>query len=240
MKNVLVAVNDVTSEGRGRLDEALAVPLAEAISDYMPDVYQILPPGNIDYVRAGVDSEPPWQDDDGVHMSMFSVSLIRVMRHISDSPAAYVELRDTVSQHAAALFATVPREGEEWRFESPTRETAYVLGALDAVAEDVRKDLGDDGWKDWSTDVFSRMTKTTSPLPSYGDDPAGHIEISWRQRLRAADQKNMLTRFETQATDMVQVWGKSAALHSELQQSLLKTARDVSVLGLHETARDLS
>ncbi|MFF6996060.1 hypothetical protein ACFY93_14110 [Streptomyces sp. NPDC008313] len=240
MKNVLLALGDITDKTEEELDSALAVPVSKALADYMPDVSQILSPGNIDYVRAGVASAPPWKDDDGIHMSLSRVTLLHVMRHLANHPASYAQLRDAASQRAAGSFTAVPRDAEEWRFESPTRETAYVLGAMDAVAEDVQKDLGEDGWKDWNTDVFSQLTKTSSTLPSYQDDPAGHVEISWQHTLRAAGRKNMLARFGTQTADMVQVWGKGAALDGELQKSLLKNARDISMLGLHQTARDLS
>ncbi|WP_405772686.1 hypothetical protein OHU34_44470 (plasmid) [Streptomyces sp. NBC_00080] len=172
MKGILLALGEITDKAEGELDSALAVPVSKALADYMPDVYQILSPGSIDYVRAGAGSAPPWRDDDGIHMSLARVTLLHVMRHPADRPATYAQLRDAASQHAAGSFAAVPRDAEEWSFESPTRETAYVLGAMDAGAEDVQKDLGEDGWKDWSTDVFSRLTRTSSTPPSYQDAPA--------------------------------------------------------------------
>ncbi|MHB9859747.1 hypothetical protein [Streptomyces sp. YIM S03343] len=240
MKNVVLALDDVTRNGAGHLDPALAVPVSKALADYMPDVYQIVAPGNVEYVRAERDAEPPWQDDDGVHMSVFSTALLHVMRELADSPPAYAQLRDAASRHAAESFASVPRSAEDWRFESPTRAAAYVLGALDAVADDVRKGSGEDNWKDWSTEVFDRLTKTSSTLPAYEDDPAGHIQISWQQTLHATGQKDLLPGLEGQATGMTEVWGKAAGLDTELRKSLLEVARDNSDLGLQSTQRDLS
>ncbi|MFE9173100.1 hypothetical protein ACFYNZ_27145 [Streptomyces kebangsaanensis] len=239
MKNVLVALAEVTRNGDGRLDPALAVPVAGALADYMPDLYGVVSPGHMDYVRAFEETDPPWKDDTGVHVSVSSLSLLHVIRHLADTPEAYAELRAAVSAYAAAEFVAVPHGAEEWRFESPVRDAAYVLGAMDAVATDVRQDRGEGGWNEWSTDVFGQMAEAVPAPPAFTKDPARHISESWGQTLRAGGQKAMMSCFEAQSAEMVRMWGKGAGLDKEVQKSLLRVARDVSLLGRDETARNL-
>ncbi|MEU7558827.1 hypothetical protein [Streptomyces eurythermus] len=239
MKNVLIAVDDVTRDGEGTLDPALAVPLAEALSDYMPDYVKITAPGQVEYVRRAGDSVPPWSDDQGVHMSVFPLTLLHVTRQLADHPAAYAQLRASATREIAEEFAGVPRGAGHERFEAAAGGAGYVLGALDAVAEDVREDLGEDGRRDWRADVFARLTKDASAPPSYHDDPSGHIVKVWDGKLRGGGQDKLLATLETQSGEMVRAWGEGAALDSRLRASLLKKARDVSALGLHETARNL-
>ncbi|MDN3258377.1 hypothetical protein QWJ26_00830 [Streptomyces sp. CSDS2] len=239
MKNVLIAVDDVTRDGDGSLDPALAVPLTEALSDYMPDYVKITAPGQVEYVRRAGDSAPPWSDDEGVHMSVFPLTLLHVTRQLADSPAAYAQLRVAATREIAEEFAGVPRAAGHERFEAAAGGAGYVLGALDAVAEDVREDLGEDGRRDWRADVFARLTKDASAPPSYHDDPSGHIVKAWGGKLRSGGEDQVLTTLETQAGEMVRAWGEGAALDPRLRASLQKKARDVSALGLHETARSL-
>lgn len=212
MKDVLVALADLTRNTEERIDTELALPVAESLADYMPDVYGIVPPGYIDYIRAFGDTKPPWEDEEGVHMAVPSLSLLHVMRHLADTPAAYAELRDAASEYAVVEFAEVPHGAEEWRFESPVRDVAYVLGAMDAIADDVRQDGEKGDWSEWSADAYGRMTKDMSAPPAFSKDPAGHISASWRQTLRAGGRKAMTSSFEAQSTDMVRVWGESADL----------------------------
>jgi hypothetical protein len=235
-----VALADATRNADGEIDAELALPVAEALADYMPDVYGMVSPGHIEYVRVSGDAEPPWEDDEGVHMSVPSLSLLHVMRHLADTSDAYAELRDAASKYAAAEFAEVPHGAEEWRFETPVRDAAYVLGAMDAIADDVRQDRGKEGWDEWSADVFGRMTKDVPAPPAFNKDPAGHISASWRQTLRTSGLKGMASCFGAQSTDMVRIWGEGAELGEKAKESLLKVARDVSELGRKRTEQDLS
>lgn len=239
MKDVLVTLADVMGREEGTVDAEFALPMAQALADYMPDVYGVVAPGHMDYVRAFGDEKPPWTDDDGgAHVSVSSVSLLQVMRSLADTPTAYAELRDAATGYAATTFAEVPQGAAEWNFESPVQDAAYVLGVMDGVADDVRQDLGAGGWDAWSVDVFGRMTKGVVAPPVFEKDPAGYIGASWRKSLRAGGQKGMVSSFEAQSGDMVRIWSKAAGLDGGVRKSLLEVARDTSELGREGRARD--
>ncbi|WP_103515333.1 hypothetical protein [Streptomyces sp. SM10] len=249
MKNILVALEDTQGpEDERKISSDFAVPFSKTLADYMPDVYESLRPANIEYIRAGRNSEPPWKDDEGVHMSVASDYLVRLMRRLSETPAAYAQLREAVSRQAAGKLTSVPPDADGSRFATETKSAGYVLGVFDALAEHVHRDrgegwkslrnLGKISWEDWRTEVFDRLTEDGSAPPSDERDPAGHLTASWRGTLRTAEAENLLSSLGTQITDMVGTAAKSGGLDLNRQVQLTNGAEQFSRMGFKDAEQE--
>src|SRR5690606_33876002 len=101
MKDVLVAVDEELQRPGGRVSRRLFTPLAEALADYPADTEAILGVRSTEYAFKGPPAEPAWRDDEGVHMSVPRTALLRVVRVLSEEPAAYVALRQAATRRAA-------------------------------------------------------------------------------------------------------------------------------------------
>lgn len=239
MKDVLIAVEDNLESTGGRLDPILSEPLAESLADYAADTDVMLGIGNADYVSNSLPSKPSWEDSDGVHMAVPRASLLRTVRAVSEEPTAYVVLRMAATRHAAEGLAAVERDTTGAELTAPPTRNARTLGALDAVAADIRRDLGENRAPQWERDVFEGLTKKTPEPPSYSKDPVNHLVDSWRRTLLADGAENSSTALEEQSADMVDAWGKALRLDSKVQSSLRKDALDSSYHSRGDALREL-
>ncbi|WP_199825501.1 hypothetical protein VM636_03350 [Streptomyces sp. SCSIO 75703] len=211
MKDVLVAVDRQIERGGGRLEPALRVPLAEALADYAADTEAILGIGTADYVRNAPPTRPAWEDADGVHMAVPRDALLRAVRALSEDASGYVALRMAATRHAAEGLAVVGTGATGAELTAPTVRNARTLGALDAVAADVRKKEGGR----WVRDVFEGLTGKASPPPAYAEEPVDHLVVSWRRSLLSRGVEESPAALEEQSADMADVWGKAVGVDEE-------------------------
>lgn len=240
MKDVLLAVEASLKDADGVLDPALRVPLAESLADYAADSHVILGIGNADYVRNGLSSEPAWEDGSGVHMAVPRTWLLQTIRALSEEPTAYVTLRKATTQYSAEGLAAVQPGTTGAQLTAPPMRNARALGALDAVAADVRRSLSEKKAAQWERDVFEELTVNTPASAAYGKDPVGHIVDSWRRTLLANGLESSSTTFEEQSADMVDIWGKALRLDSKLRNSLRQDSLNDSYHARSESLREFS
>ncbi|MGW7526199.1 hypothetical protein [Streptomyces sp. NPDC054783] len=240
MKTVLVTVDESLAKNGQRVDATLRTPLAESLADYAPDTASILGIGDADYAVHGLPDKPAWEDADGVHMAVTRSTLLRVLRGVSEDPAAYATVRAASTRYAAEQLAAVPRGATGYNLTVPPARNSRMFGSLDAVATGVRRDLGESQAKEWQRDVFVKATKQASTPPSYEKDPVGHLVDTWWSTLRAGGLKNSSDVFEQQSADMVDAWGKALGLTARVQNSLHENALNDSFHARSDALRDLS
>ncbi|MFJ6655964.1 hypothetical protein ACIQNG_06290 [Streptomyces sp. NPDC091377] len=213
MKDVLLAVEDSLGDTEGRLDPGLREPLAVALADYAADTHMVLGIENTEYTRKGSPSEPAWKDADGVHLAVSRDSLLRTVRAVSADPSAYVTVRTAATRTAAEELAEIRQGTTGDELTAPPVWNAHVLGSLDAIAADVRRDLGGGEATAWSRAVFTGLTDGTpeSP-PTYSEDPVAHLVDSWRELLRTADPADDPDFIEKENVVVIDVWGTALEL----------------------------
>lgn len=239
MKDVLVAVEDSLETTGGGLDPILRMPLAESLADYAADTDAILGIGDAEYISNSSSSEPAWKDADGVHMAVPRTSLLRTVRAVSEEPAAYTTLRMAATRHAAEGLAAVERGTGGAGLTAPPARNARTLGTLDAVAADIRQNLGKNQAAQWERDVFEGLTEKTPEPPSYSKNPVNHLVDSWRRTLLAEGAGNSATAIEEQSAQMVTTWGKALGLGSKVQNSLREDSLDTSYHARRDALREL-
>jgi len=246
MKTVLVAVGESLQKTGGRMDTALRAPLAESLADYAADTASILHTTFSEgpaYIDNGLYFKPAWKDDDGVHMAVTPPALLRVVRALSDDPAAYVTLRVASTQHAAGVLTAVPRGTTGLGIELPPAHNSFVFGFFDAVASDVRRGLGEERAAEWDRNVFEKVTARAPVPPSYTKDPIGHLVGSWRQTLRKGGLENSADAVEQQSADMVDTWSKAMGFSDKVHESLHMDAQKIETsacMGKLHTLSNLS
>lgn len=229
LQDLLLAMDDKLGPGSRRMDPALAVPFAEVLADYADDTDQILTSVNVDYIRADTRSTSPWQDRAGVHMSVSLDSLIRVLRGLSDSPAAYATVREAATRHIAADFAATPRTADQDTLGLRAKLAGRILGSLDGVAQKVTQDKGRTEGEKWGTDVDALLAANAEAPPAYREDPAGHLLYSWKRELKDAGLQDPLTQMEAQSQDMTRLWAQALRLERGTQDSLPGESRDNAI-----------
>ncbi|CAL9405316.1 hypothetical protein [Streptomyces sp. enrichment culture] len=239
MKDVLLAVDDEVTRAGGRLDPGMSVPLAESLADYASDTGVMLGMGSADYVARSSASEPAWEDDEGVHMAVPRAALLRTVRAVSEEPKAFVVLRLAATRHAAEGLAAVERDATGAELAAPPARTAHTLGALDAVAEDVREDLGARKAAEWEREVFQGLTKRIPEPSSYDEDPVNHLIVSWRRALLTKGTEGSRTLLERQSADMVDVWSRALGLDGKVRRSLRYDSLNSSSAARGNTGREL-
>ncbi|MEU9670802.1 hypothetical protein AB0E25_35580 [Streptomyces bobili] len=239
MKDVLMAVEDTLESTGGGLDPILRTPLAQSLADYAADTDAVLGIGDAAYVGNSSYSKPAWEDADGVHMAVPRTSLLRTVRAVAEEPAAYTTLRIAATRHAAERLAAVERGAGGAELTAPPARNARTLGSLDAVAADIRRDLGKNQAAQWEGNVFEELTQTIPEPPSYSKDPVNHLVDSWRRTLLAEGAGNSATALEEQSADMVSTWGKALGLDSKVQNSLGEDSLNTSYHARSDALREL-
>ncbi|WP_235618283.1 hypothetical protein [Streptomyces sp. CB02400] len=240
MKDVLVAMDDVIGEDPAPLDQQLTGPVSVALTSYAEDISAILVPGDVEYVRHALPSYEAWKDSEGAHMSVSRDALVRIMTSLSVDPEAYANLRDAVTRQVTQKFATAPRSKSEDALSPYPSITAWALGSMDAVAHAAREETGEDKRDSWEEKVLTRLSSgTTAPVPSFEDDPAGHLVASWKGTLPSDSPDDLLEVLEAQSTELVRVWTTALGTSSTVQASLVDDARDRAWSAQRSTLRDL-
>ncbi|MGW4273374.1 hypothetical protein ACWEGQ_13660 [Streptomyces seoulensis] len=165
-------------------------------------------------------------------MSVFQKSLMRVLRGVSATPSAYAELRRGVTRSAAHALVTTPESAvnaaDYSGAEGPSapKANAWVLGALDAVADDVTGDLAKERAADWRKGVFVRLTQETAESGTpYGSDRERDIVVAWQKGLASAGDGDLVTRLRGQGPVLVKAWGEGISLSASRISALSDAAR---------------
>lgn len=133
----------------------LRKPLGHMLVDYTPDTHETLSLGNPAYNDIDKGGKV-WDDDGTVRMGANRDQLLRVMRGVSDDPAAYADMFDAERQYASDTFA-----GEPMKVKTPDQmdhrdklveKTMTTFGAYDGIQADKILDNRDDAIQ-WARDV---------------------------------------------------------------------------------------
>ncbi|OIK25890.1 hypothetical protein [Streptomyces malaysiense] len=240
MKTVLVAVGESLARTGGRIDTPLRTPLADALADYTPDTASVLGIADAEYVVHAVPAKPAWKDKDGVHMAVTRGTLLRVLRGVSRDPAAYATVRAASTRYTAEQLAAVPRGATGYALTVAPARVSRLLGSLDAVADGVRRDLGDARTKEWERDVFAQETKRAATPPSYTKDPVEHLVGTWSSTLRAGGFPGGSDALEQQSGEMVDEWAKALGVTAGVRSTLRENALNDSSGARGDALRDLS
>lgn len=141
---------------------------------------------------------------------------------------SYATVRSAATRYAAEHLVAVPRDAKGIGINVPPADNSSVLGALDAVATDVCRDLGDKRATGWKSAVFERSTAGVSAPPAYAKDPVGHLVDSWRQTLRESGPALSADTFGQQSADMADAWAKARGLNDTMRVELRQNALQVT------------
>ncbi len=240
MKDVLVAIDDVIGENAAPLDLRLTGPVSMALTSYTEDIYEILIPSDVEYVRHALPSDEAWTDSEGAHMSVSPDSLIRIMVSLSVDPEAHGNLRNAMTRHVVQKLAASPRSTSEEALSSYPSITAWELGTMDAVARAARDGLDEDKRDSWEEETLARLSsKTAESVPSFDDDPVGHLVTSWKKSLPSDSPDDLLDVLEAQSTELVRVWTTALGTSDEVQASIVNEARGKAWSAQRSALRDL-
>lgn len=214
-----------------------------ALASYTEDIYEILIPSDVEYVRHALPSDEAWTDAEGAHMSVSPDSLVRIMVSLSVDPEAHGNLRNAMTRHVVQKLAASPRNTSEEALSSYPSITAWELGTMDAVARAARDGLSEDKRDSWEEETLARLSsKTTESVPSFGNDPVGHLITSWQKSLPSDspdDLLEVLEVLEAQSTELVRVWTTALGTSDAVQASLVNEARGKAWSAQRSALRDL-
>ncbi|MBL3670471.1 hypothetical protein JL475_31745 [Streptomyces sp. M2CJ-2] len=238
MKGVLVAIDDVIEEEHAPLDRQLTGPISTALTSYAKDLYKILIPGDIEYSRRTLPWDKAWTDSEGAHMSFSHESLVRIMMSLSSDPEAYATLRESIAQQAAQDLANAPSKKLKSGLSGFPAIAGRALGIMDAVAIAAREDTEKEKRNEWEEKVFTRLSSNRAGrVPSFEDDPDGHIIAAWKKTLPSAPPDDLLEVLETQSPELVRVWTTALGTSNTEQSSLIHEARGTAWSAQNYTLR---
>jgi hypothetical protein len=219
MRDILSATDDAAKENGHSVDPSLRMPLAELLANYVSDTHEILKQLDSDYVVHVSDKEP-WQDKDGVHMTVAHESLIRVMKAVSEDPSAYAKIREAEGRYSAENLISIPAHAKGASLSVPACGNALALGSLDGIAADITNKLSDEEAARWEQKVTTSIASSfPSDVPSYKSDPVNYVTGTWAKQIKESE-KDFSTSFGTQAVDYIRIWAKNRAEGSSLSQNL--------------------
>ncbi|GAA2624525.1 DUF6571 family protein [Streptomyces axinellae] len=134
----------------------LRAPLGHILTDYTPDVHEILTGTNPGYQNDQHLAQGVWKDTDGnVRVALSEQALDKVMRGVAEDPAAFADMFNAERQYSADSLAGIPIEGDTKAID--TRDVAMqnvgnVWGHYDGVMTDIALDKRDAAVQ-WARDV---------------------------------------------------------------------------------------
>ncbi|MDR3081449.1 MAG: hypothetical protein LBV60_11085 [Streptomyces sp.] len=240
MKRSLLAIAEtMDSTGAKSFDASLSAPLTSALADYSEDIFGVL---NLSdgYGRGMGPSDPPWEDNGGIHVAVPQKNIMRVLRGVSSSPAQYSELRLSVTRQAARYLATTPDTKEHNIIAAGPKVIGAVLGGFDAVADDAIGGFDENDSTRWQEKALKGLTEgAPRTAPSYKKDPEGNIVTTWQLHLAATKPSGVIPAIRNQAPDMTKGWGSGAHLGKRTIDSLSIDARESAMNSRNLRAKDL-
>ncbi|WP_284574915.1 hypothetical protein [Streptomyces sp. 2P-4] len=231
MKTVLNAIP--SKDGRIRLDPELRRPLASALADYTADLYITLHSLDATYIINAGAAKPPWEDAEGVHMSVSYNVLLEVLVAVGEDPEAYADIRRAAARHAAEDMVAISTEGSSDSVGSDSRyigayRGARVLGSLNAVTASVEERLGGEKSPSWRAKAAEALLAAPAGGPS-GSEGGARITSAWTNGLRDAAPAARADYVRDQPVEMVRIWAAERGLAEASRQSLwAETERDMT------------
>lgn len=234
MRDILSATDDALTASGHSMEPSLQITLAELLANYASDTHEILRQLDADYLLHLTD-EQPWQDKDGVHMTVAHESLVRVMRAVSEDPSAYAKIRTAEGRYAAENLVSIPVHAKDFVVSVRACGNALVFGSLDGIAADATKKLSNSEVTAWQQEVTSTVASASlSDVPTYKSDPVNHVTGAWVKQLQET-QKDFSTTFNTQAINYIRIWVENQAENFSLPQNLVQKCQADSERSRSET-----
>ncbi|KOG50580.1 DUF6571 family protein [Streptomyces decoyicus] len=123
-----------------KLPDGMHRPIANALGDYVADTHHILTSVNDKASgHSAEDSSGVWNDKKTgqLRMAVDRGSLIRVMRGVSEDPAAYHVIQSAETVHVAQQLADIAPSASADEIKGVMSNSAKAMGAIDAVQGDV-------------------------------------------------------------------------------------------------------
>ncbi|MFD8575607.1 hypothetical protein ACR3S4_02655 [Streptomyces sp. CH8.1] len=204
------------------LDPALRVPLATALSDYAPDLHEMLGGiGITDFLAKAAPQAPPWESDGTYHLTLFADTLRGVIRAVAQDPEAYALLRMTETRTTAQRLAAVPADAADYSLSVPPTEGARALGILDGIADAVTRGKDEGQARAWRTAVLDTLLGGETSPKSDQIPLAVQLTAAWLQSLKDAFEEERFGRLRTQGVDMAREWAQERKMDEQTQQGLL-------------------
>ncbi|ADI10876.1 hypothetical protein SBI_07756 [Streptomyces bingchenggensis BCW-1] len=146
--------------------------LGHMLMDYTADTHEILSRTNENY-KVNADGDGVWKDDGTVRMAVSPEELSRIMRGVSEDPAAYAGMYTAERQYAAQTLAGTD-------FKHPNDRTAAInaassaFGFYDGVSSDIAFDKRDKAVQ-WASDV--RTAAFTIPAVAFNFVPSSPAAV---------------------------------------------------------------
>ncbi|MGY0062435.1 hypothetical protein ACWY4P_38890 [Streptomyces sp. LZ34] len=243
----------VNKDWRGdEMPANLRSSLGHMLMDYTADTHEILSRTNEDY-KVNADGGGVWNDDGTVRMAVSPEELSRIMRGVSEDPAAYAGMYAAERQYAAQTLAGTD-------FKHPNDRTAAInaasstFGFYDGVSSDIAFDKRDKAVQ-WASDVrtaaftipavaFNFVPSTPAAVPVLGNVVQSILYVGmyeWgKDQVAQASQSAMLENMKTfdvgqrQVDSLVVGWSKE---HGEDADSGLTRTLVGSGQERHDSAR---
>ncbi|MGW3569895.1 hypothetical protein ACWDSL_39550 [Streptomyces sp. NPDC000941] len=226
--------------------------LGHMLMDYTADTHEILSRTNENY-KVNADGDGVWKDDGTVRMAVSPEELSRIMRGVSEDPAAYAGMYAAERQYAAQTLAGTD-------FKHPNDRTAAInaassaFGFYDGVSSDIAFDKRDKAVQ-WASDVrtaaftvpavaFNFVPSSPAAVPVLGNVVQSILYVGmyeWgKDQVAQAGQVAMLENMKTfdvgqrQVDALVVGWGKE---HGEDADSGLTRTLVGSGQERHDSAR---
>ncbi|AXG77237.1 hypothetical protein DVK44_05550 [Streptomyces paludis] len=240
MRDIISATGDTLKSDGLALDSALRMPLAEILADYTPDTHEILRRLDFDYEKHLSDGEP-WEDDSGVRVTVPNDTLVRVIRAISQDPAAYAVIRIAEGRHAAGKLVAIPARADDLKINLAACGNARTLGSLDGIAADTTAGLSKEKRTRWENQVIEALSAqaSSSGIPPYKTDPVGHVTGTWAGKLHVGEVKHFSVTFRAQAVEYVNTWARYRTVEPALLENLAVECRKSATNMYVETLRTL-
>ncbi|MEU2154378.1 hypothetical protein ABZ532_05030 [Streptomyces sp. NPDC019396] len=163
-------INVLNSSGQAeKLPENLTQPMANLMTDYTPDLHQILGLDNNTYNT----SDKAWTDEDGqTHMSVPKDQLVKLMRGVADDPEAFGQVYRAEKQYSLDTFAGMPDSTTNDTTKARIQEASAAMGAYDGVRGDIAFDKR---FKDtqWTNDFNNAVTSAPGAALNFVPDKYG-------------------------------------------------------------------
>ncbi|MEU3651242.1 hypothetical protein AB0E67_00075 [Streptomyces sp. NPDC032161] len=240
MKKILLAVNDSLIHGDGALAAELRLPLAESLADYANDTQEILDGTNSEYTRWASPNSIAWQDATGYHFSVFNGFLVRVLRAVSEEPAAYAALRDAQTRWGAAQLGSLTAEARKNDLGGAPVTNAAALGGYDAIAADVVRSKEASDAPRWVDAVYAALRSPEAPVSaaprSALSDP---IAKSWRASLASVPAEERTDHLREQGAFMFTAWAEAAGVGRDRAEPVEEQCRRTGQERYGAIAQDL-
>ncbi|MER6301233.1 DUF6571 family protein [Kitasatospora sp. NPDC001539] len=253
MHDTVVTLDE--GQGGDKIRDTLRRPLANALADYVGDTHELLN-GRNDVYGAHTGHDSVWKDGDTVRMAVGQDSLVRVMRGLSDDPAAYGVLHQAETGQIAQDLAALGPHPDRDALKDAMGKGAAALGTYDAIRADAAMDMRDDknAQADWKAKIlYHTVGAPITPIPGIGDAAQRMVDTwTYEVSLNEKDQNNAEANAKIsdtyldgtrQMSDLVGIWARDHGISPEdhmingLQDDVLNTRNRSSDVAGHYLGR---